>query len=136
MSYNIGIIVSENYSNTRKIKEEIFKLKEGFKNYLTIYMINDNSFLNIIVKKFIIELGIDFKEILKYDENYSQYCVNPSYFYNKKFRKEYFHIRNKEFIKLCKGIYFFIDKKDENKGISDILLKEVIKKNKDKIILN
>lgn len=105
----IGILISNDYSDFYKIQSCIHDLKMKFSDEVEIVQISDNYYHRNI-KNFVIRLEMNYSEILRYDEPYTQSTNQNMYKFSKKKSPKWYYTRNYEFVNQCDGIFAFVSK--------------------------
>ena len=91
----IAIIGSRGYTNKRKIKEFVFKLKEELGDELEIVSGGANQ-------------GSDNSEFPAYHEPHNIHCVKESFRYGKPYNVGHYHRRNKDLIEYSDKVVAFV----------------------------
>lgn len=127
--YIVGILVSKDYSDLMQIKKVIYGAKQSIGTNLEICQINEN-FMHKDIKKFVLEIGLGYTDVLRYDDAYNINSHDQNaYKFNKGWNPKFFYIRNSNFIDYCNGVCGFITKSlDKNDAVYQILRKVKDKK--------
>lgn len=103
----IGILVSPDYDNISKIKSKLGEIKAKASD-VEVCQITDNGKYDEI-KKFVLNIGLKYSEVLKYDERNTMYSHDSNSFkFNRPYNPKYFHVRNSKFLSYVDGICGFI----------------------------
>jgi predicted Rossmann fold nucleotide-binding protein DprA/Smf involved in DNA uptake len=112
----VGIVGSRKYENRQKIKEFIFKLKNE-KGANTIIVSGGARFgADRYVKKYALELGLQYQEFPPQHENWNIYCPKDKKDYNRPYSVKNFFARNKIIAIYSEYIVAFIPRGIESKG--------------------
>ena len=90
----IGITGSRRWEDKLKIKNIIFKLKNKYKDSLTIVSGGTGEGVDLLVKKYCLEFNLDYAEARPNHFAWSPYCIEPPYMYEKAFRPNLYYSRN------------------------------------------
>ena len=91
----VGIIGSRTYENKRKIREMIWKLKNQFKDELTIVSGGCVDGADKYAKKFALELDCKYLEFNPAHTPKNLYSYMKEEWYGKKYSPKNFYVRNK-----------------------------------------
>jgi len=112
----VGIVGSRKYENRRKIKEFIFKLKQE-KGSDTIIVSGGARFgADKYVKKYALELGMQYQEFPPFHENWNIYCPKNKGDYGKPYNVKNFFARNKIIAIYSQYVVAFIPRGVESRG--------------------
>ena len=103
----IAIVGSRGYTNKRKIKDFIFKLKEKVGENLEIVSGGQKDGADGYAKKISLEFDIKYSEFPPQHYPHNIHCVNESYNYGKPYRVWNYHKRNREIVEYCDNIVAF-----------------------------
>jgi hypothetical protein len=128
MKFRIGITGSDQYPTKIKIKNIIFNLKKQFGDELVIYSRGSLKGVDLYVKKFSIEFGIDYAEFTPSYHSKTLYSVNKNeYYYNKPYSGRDIYKRSLQMIKQCHAFILF---KYEDDKVIDYMITQITKSNK------
>ena len=131
----VGIIGSRSYTNRRKIKEFVFKLRERFEDKVEVVSGGQKLGADGFAKKIALEFDMKYVEFPPRHYTYNQHCILDESHYGKRYFPKNFHDRNKQIVEYSDFIVAFMNKNDYTKGTMDtISIAE--KMNKKVIILN
>ena len=91
----VAIIGSRRYENKRKIKDFIFKLREGWGTGTTIVSGGCKQGADKYAKKYALELGLNYEEYPPFHDVHNMFCTMPSSRYGKPYSMKNFFARNK-----------------------------------------
>lgn len=132
----IGILVSKDFTDLIRIKKSLYDVKKSFGTSVEICQISEN-FMHNDIKKFILELGLAYSEVLRYDEPYNLNSLDRNeYKFGRDWSPKFYHMRNSEFVKHCDGVYAFITDKITKKDLNYKIIMDVKKKKKNLKIVN
>ncbi len=135
MMEKIAIIGSRTYTNTRKIKDFVFNLKEKLGDNLEIVSGGAKQGADKYAKKFSLEFGIKYSEFPAYHEPHNQHCVLGAFRYNKQYNVGNYHRRNKDIVDYSDSVVaFVVDNQVTNGTLSALRYAEKI--NKKSIIIS
>lgn len=117
----IGITGSRRWENKLKIKNTIFKLKNKYKDDLTIVSGGTGEGVDSYVKKFCLEFNLDYAEVRPNHFDWSPYCVEPPYMYNKVFRPNLYYSRNTKLINEIDVLILCITKDETSPVMKDLV---------------
>ena len=117
----VAIVGSRKYTNSRKIKDFIFKLKEGYGESLEIVSGGCSIGADKYAKKFSLEFGVKYSEFPPVHQPHNIHCVNGPYKYNKPFYKSNYHKRNEEIAKYSDKVVAFCPEGKVTKGTGSAL---------------
>ena len=126
----IAIVGSRSYTNTRKIKDFVFKLKEKFGDELEIVSGGQKDGADGYAKKFSLEFDIKYSEFPPQHYTHNIHCVKESFNYGKPYRVWNYFKRNKEIVEYSDKIVAFIPNGVKSNGTMDTLghAKKLLKK--------
>ena len=128
----IGIVGARTYTNKRKIKEFVFKLREQFGNKVEIISGGQPKGADGYAKKFALEFDMKYVEFPPSHYNHNMHCILPIGEYNKPYYVSNFFKRNKQIAEYSNIIVAFIPDGVESRGTMDTVghaekLKKLIK---------
>tara|TARA_B100000424_G_C22645314_1_gene356327 strand:- start:24 stop:428 length:405 start_codon:yes stop_codon:yes gene_type:complete len=112
----VGIVGSREYTNRRKIKEFVFKLKETFQDKVEIVSGGQKQGADGYAKKFAIEFDMKYVEFPPRHYTYNQHCILDESHYGKRYFPKNFHDRNKQIVEYSDYIVAFMNKGQYTKG--------------------
>jgi len=112
----IGLIGSRRYTNSRRIKEFIYKLKEKFGEDITIVSGGQQYGADGYAKKFALEFDMKYVEFPPRHYAYNQHCICEATEYNRAYRIWNYNDRNKQIAEYSDKIVAFIPNGIESKG--------------------
>tara|TARA_Y100000591_G_C21341765_1_gene455161 strand:+ start:122 stop:526 length:405 start_codon:yes stop_codon:yes gene_type:complete len=131
----VGIVGSRKYTNRRKIKEFVFKLKETFQDKVEIVSGGQKQGADGYAKKFAIEFDMKYVEFPPRHYTYNQHCILDESHYGKRYFPKNFTDRNKQIVEYSDYIVAFMPSDNYTSGTMDtVSIAE--KLNKKVIILN
>ena len=107
MMVKIAIIGSRGYTNKRKIKEFIFKLKEQVGGKLEIVSGGAKEGADKYAKRFALDFDVNYSEFPAYHEPHNIHCVLESFRYGKQYNVGHYHRRNKDLIEYSDKVVAF-----------------------------
>ncbi len=107
MMAKIAIIGSRGYTNKRKIKEFVFKLKEELGDELEIVSGGAKQGSDKYAKQYALEFDINYSEFPPYHEPHNQHCVYGAFRYNKQYSVGNYHKRNKDLVEYSDNVVAF-----------------------------
>ena len=108
----IAIIGSRGYTNKRKIKDFIFKIKEKFGDELEVVSGGAKDGSDKYAKKFALESDIKYSEFPPVHESHNGYCVLEAFRYNKQYNVGNYHRRNKDIVEYSDRVVAFVTDSD------------------------
>ena len=135
MMVKIAIIGSRGYTNKRKIKEFIFKLKEQVGGKLEIVSGGAKEGADKYAKRFALDFDVNYSEFPAYHEPHNIHCVLESFRYGKQYNVGHYHRRNKDLIEYSDKIVAFCTNGVVTNGTLSALT-HAEKINKKSIIIN
>ena len=112
----VGIVGSREYTNRRKIKEFVFKLKETFQDKVEIVSGGQKQGADGYAKKFAIEFDMKYVEFPPRHYTYNQHCILDESHYGKRYFPKNFHDRNKQIVEYSDYIVAFMNEGQYTKG--------------------
>ena len=131
----VGIVGSREYTNRRKIKEFVFKLKEQFGDKVEIVSGGQKKGADGYAKKFALEFDMKYVEFPPRHYTYNQHCVLDESHYGKRYYPKNFFDRNKQIVEYSDYIVAFMIKDKQTSGTMNTI-ETAQKMNKKVIILN
>ena len=128
----VAIIGSISYTNKRKIKDFIFKLKEKIGSDLEIVSGGGKYVVEKNVRDICIEFGISYSEIPPFHYKWNQDCIYPQNRYDKNYNVKYFFVQNKLIVEYVDLVIFFTEDEEITK-IND--LKRLVEKQNKSLII-
>ena len=107
MMAKIAIIGSRGYTNKRKIREFIFKLKEQVGDELEIVSGGAKEGADKYAKRFALDFDINYSEFPAYHEPHNIHCVLESFRYGKQYNVGHYHRRNKDLVEYSDKVVAF-----------------------------
>ena len=135
MTMKVAIIGSRSYTNTRKIKDFVFKLKEKFGDELEIVSGGQKDGADGYAKKFSLEFDIKYVEFPPQHYSHNIHCVKESFNYGKPYRVWNYFKRNKEIAEYSDKIVAFIPDGVKSNGTMNTI-EHAEKLNKKSIIID
>ena len=131
----VGIVGSREYTNRRKIKEFVYKLKEKFGEDVEILSGCQPKGADGLAKKFALEFDMKYVEFPPRHYTYNQHCLLDQSHYGKKYFPKNFYDRNKQIVEYSDYIVAFMIKDKQTSGTMNTI-ETAQKMNKKVIILN
>ena len=131
----VGIVSSREYTNRRKIKEFVYKLKEKFGEDVEIISGGQKQGADGYAKKFALEFDMKYVEFPPRHYTYNQHCVLDESHYGKRYYPKNFFDRNKQIVEYSDYIVAFMIKDKQTSGTMNTI-ETAQKMNKKVIILN
>ena len=131
----IAIIGSRGYTNTKKIKDFVFKLKEKFGDELEIVSGGQKDGADGLAKKFALEFDMKYVEFPPQHYSHNIHCVKESFNYGKPYAVWNYFKRNKQIAEYSDYVVAFIPKGIKSNGTMDTV-KHATEMNKKVIIIN
>ena len=107
MMAKIAIIGSRSYTNKRKIREFIFKLKQQVGDKLEIVSGGAKDGADKYAKRFSLDFDIKYSEFPPYHESHNIHCVKESFRFGKPYNVGHYHRRNKDLIEYSDKVVAF-----------------------------
>ena len=128
----IGIVGARKYTNRRKIKEFVYKLKEKFKDDVEIVSGGQPKGADGLAKKYALEFDLKYVEFPPSHYNHNMHCILPVGEYSKPYYVSNFFKRNKQIAEYSNIIVAFIPTGVESRGTMDTVghakkLKKMVK---------
>ena len=117
----LAIIGSRQYSNKKKIKDFIFKLKQRNDETIIIVSGGCKDGADRYAKKYALEFGLQYEEYPPAHHAYNLYCVLPENRYGKSYNVKNFFVRNKIIANVSDMIVAFISDGDTANGTENTL---------------
>ncbi len=130
----VGIVGSREYTNRRKIKEFVFKLKEQFGDKVEIVSGGQPKGADGFAKKFALEFDMKYVEFPPRHYQYNQHCILEKNHYGKRYYPKNFFDRNKQVAEYSDYIVAFVAEGKESNGTMNTV-EQAQKLNKKVIIL-
>jgi len=135
MTMKIAIVGSRGYTNKKKIKDFVFKLKEKFGDELEIVSGGQKDGADGLAKKYALEFDMKYVEFPPQHYSHNIHCVRESFNYGKPYAVWNYFKRNKGIVEYSDKIVAFIPEGVEANGTKNVL--EYAKKlNKKRIIIS
>lgn len=134
----IGIVGSRKYTNSTKIKEFIWKLKEKFGDQLTIVSGGQPLGADGYAAHWAKHFEIKYAEFPPRHYQWNRFCIKHPGWYNQPYRVTHFFKRNSEVVEYSHKMVFFIPNGieiEESSGSFDTY-KKAKKKKMNVVILN
>ncbi len=103
----VAIIGSRTYTNKRKIKDFIFKLKEKVGSDLEIVSGGAKEGADKYAKQFSLDFDINYSEFPPYHEPHNIHCVHGAFRYGKQYSVGNYHKRNKDLVEYSDNVVAF-----------------------------
>ena len=117
----VGIVGSRTYTNRRKIKEFVYKLKEKFDDKVEIVSGGQLKGADGFAKKFALEFDMKYDEFPPRHYTYNQHCILEESHYGKRYYPKNFFDRNKQIVEYSDSIVAFIPDGIDSKGTMDTI---------------
>ena len=136
MTMKVAIIGSRSYTNSRKIKDFVYQLKEKYKEELEIVSGGQKDGSDGFAKKYALEFDIKYSEFPPQHYPHNMHCVRPNYDYGKPYYVSNYFKRNKQVAEYSDRVVAFVT--NPNKITSGTLstLQYAEKMNKKSIIID
>ena len=121
MTMKIAIVGSRSYTNSRKIKDFVFKLKEKFGDELEIVSGGQKDGADGYAKKFSLEFDIKYVEFPPQHYSHNIHCVKESFNYGKPYAVWNYFKRNKEIANYSDMVVGFIPEGVKSSGTRNTL---------------
>jgi hypothetical protein len=131
----IAIVGSRGYTNRKKIKDFVFKLKEKFGDELEIVSGGQKDGADGYAKKFSLEFDIKYVEFPPQHYSHNIHCVKESFNYGKPYAVWNYFKRNKEIAEYSDKIVAFIPDGVKSNGTMNTI-EHAEKLNKKSIIID
>ncbi len=116
MRTKIGIIGSRVFTDKRRIKDFIFKIKDKYKNEVEIVSGGQPQGADGFAKKYALEFDMKYVEFPPSHYNWNMHCKLPATKYNKPYYVSNFFKRNKQLADYCDIIVAFMPNGQETSG--------------------
>jgi|TARA_R100000081_G_scaffold71143_1_gene38037 predicted Rossmann fold nucleotide-binding protein DprA/Smf involved in DNA uptake len=136
MMMKVAIIGSRSYTNSRKVKDFIFKLKENFGDELEIVSGGQKEGSDGYAKKFALELDVKYSEFPPQHYPYNIHCVRPKFEYGRKYYVSNYFKRNKQIANYSDRVVAFVSNSKNITSGTLSTLKYAEKLNKKSIIID
>ena len=117
----IAITGSRKWEDRLKLKDTIFKLKNKYKSDLTIISGGTAEGVDSLVKKFSLEFDLDYAEARPNHFDWSPYCIEPAYMYNKNFKANNYYIRNTKLVNEADAVILFVTNNEVSPVMKNIV---------------
>ena len=117
----IGLTGSRRWESKLKIKNLIFKLKTKYNNNFTVVSGGTGEGVDALVKKFSLEFNLDYAEARPNHFDWSPYCIEPPYMYNKEFKPNFYYSRNTKLIKEVDILILCVTKSETSPVMKDLI---------------
>ena len=136
MRMKVAFIGSRSYTNSRKIKDFVYQLKEKYKEELEIVSGGQKDGSDGYAKKYALEFDIKYSEFPPQHYPHNIHCVRPNYDYGKPYYVSNYFKRNKQVAEYSDRVVAFVT--NPNKITSGTLstLQYAEKMNKKSIIID
>ena len=132
----IAIVGSRGYTNKRKIKDFIFKLKEKVGENLEIVSGGQKDGADGYAKKISLEFDIKYSEFPPQHYPHNIHCVRPKYDYGKQYYVSNYFKRNKQIAEYSDRIVAFVSNPNNITSGTLSTLQYAEKMNKKSIIID
>lgn len=112
----VGIVGSRRYTDKRKIKDFIFKLKQEFGDNLEIVSGEQPQGADGYAKQYAKELDVRYVAFPPLHYRWVPECPEPPYMYGKEYKAQYFYMRDVQIATYSDVVVAFIPKGVESKG--------------------
>ena len=112
----IGIVGSRSYTNKKKIKDLIFKIKEKHGEMEEIVSGGQREGVDGFAKKFTLEFDMNYVEFPPSHYNWNMHCKLPATQYNKPYYVSNYFKRNKQIAEYSDMVIAFIPDGVESRG--------------------
>tara|TARA_R100000030_G_scaffold99961_3_gene91973 strand:- start:867 stop:1274 length:408 start_codon:yes stop_codon:yes gene_type:complete len=116
MKIKVGIVGSRGYTNKRKIKDLIFKIKEKYGDDVEIVSGGQKDGADGYAKKFALEFNMTYVEFPPSHYNWNMHCKLPAPNYNKPYYVSNYFKRNKQIAEYSDMVLAFIPDGIESRG--------------------
>jgi hypothetical protein len=97
----VAVIGNTGWQNRRKIQQTLQELKQRFGDELVIIGAGGNEGANSMVRKYVLEFGIQYKEYNPSFSGYNLYSAMPESYYGKAYHFSQLHHRMKLIAEQC-----------------------------------
>ena len=108
MTMKVAIIGSRSYTNSRKIKDFVYQLKEKYKEELEIVSGGQKDGSDGYAKKYALEFDIKYSEFPPQHYPHNIHCVRPNYDYGKPYYVSNYFKRNKQVAEYSDRVVAFV----------------------------
>ena len=112
----VGIVGSRTYTNRRKIKEFVFKLKQQFEDKVEVVSGGQKLGADGFAKKYALEFDLDYVEFPPSHYQHNMHCKLPAKSFNKPYYISNYFKRNKQIAEYCDIIIGFMPKDQDSRG--------------------
>lgn len=123
MAIKVGIVGSRRYTNKRKMRDVIFKLKEKFGDDVEIVSGEQKQGADGMAKKFALEMGMKYISFPPAHYPYNSHCLLEASNYGKEYRVWYYGDRNTQIAEYSDYVFAFIPAGMESRGTMDTVKK-------------
>ena len=131
----VGIVGSRTYTNRRKIREFVYKLKDQLGEKVEVVSGGQKLGADGFAKKYALEFDMKYVEFPPRHYTYNQHCILDQSHYGKKYFPKNFYDRNKQIVEYSDYVVAFMPKDGYTKGTLHTI-EEAKKLNKKVIILH
>jgi len=131
----VGIVGSRTYTNRRKIREFVYKLKDQLGEKVEVISGGQKLGADGFAKKYALEFDMKYVEFPPRHYTYNQHCMLDESHYGKRYFPKNFYDRNKQIVEYSDYIVAFMPKDSYTKGTLHTI-EEAKKLNKKVIILS
>ncbi len=114
--YKVGLTGTKTWSNTAKIKQLLFKIKQQHPD-TTIVGMGEKAGADKYIKRFALELGCTYKELNPPHTTQNLYSLMPESFHDKPFSVKGMYLRNKIFASTVDSCVLF----DNSEGTDKVI---------------
>ena len=119
MTMKVAIIGSRSYTNSRKIKDFVYQLKEKYKEELEIVSGGQKDGSDGYAKKYALEFDIKYSEFPPQHYSHNMHCVRPNYDYGKPYYVSNYFKRNKQVAEYSDRVVAFVTNRSLNMFVYD-----------------
>ena len=112
----IGIVGARKYTNRRKIKEFVYKLKQQFGEDVEIISGGQPKGADGYAKKFALEFDMKYVEFPPRHYQYNQHCILERFNYSKEYKVSNYFKRNRQIVEYSDYIVAFIPQGIDSAG--------------------
>ena len=112
----VGIVGSREYTNRRKIKEFVYKLKEQFQDKVEVVSGGQKLGADGFAKKFALEFDLDYVEFPPAHYSHNIHCKLSAKHYSKPYYVSNFFKRNKQIAEYSNILVAFVQEGIESRG--------------------
>ena len=135
MKIKVGIVGSRKYTDRRKVKNFVFKLKEKYGDEVEIVSGGQKLGADKLAKKYALEFDMKYVEFPPAHYSYNQHCITEKYNYSQPYNVYNYFKRNKQIANYSDYVVGFIPKGIKSNGTLDTL-KHAGELNKKSVIIN